>query len=117
MGVARDPVCNTAWSVTELAPSTNVWRTHIFEVAGDTALPAACRLIFDDGFERGSTAQLVVRSQPGTGNALGRAPLRIPIQGSTRPGRGESAPQQATDESALNATRLIAVAIGVRRGL
>ena len=56
MGVAHDWTCNTLWSVAELAPATNTWRTQIVELAGDTALPASCRLIFDDGFERGSTA-------------------------------------------------------------
>ena len=56
MGAARDPLCNTAWSVTQFAPSLNVWRTRIFEVAGDTAPAGICDLIFDDGFERGSTA-------------------------------------------------------------
>jgi hypothetical protein len=56
MGIARDQTCNTVWSVTEFAPSTDTWHTRITQMAGDTALPAACRLIFDDGFERSSAA-------------------------------------------------------------
>ena len=56
MGIHRDWTCNTLWNVTQFAPSTNVWRTWISEIQCDTALPAGCRLIFDDGFERGSHA-------------------------------------------------------------
>ena len=54
MGIHRDWSCNTLWSVVEFAPALNVWRTEISEVQCDTALPQACRLIFDDGFERGN---------------------------------------------------------------
>jgi hypothetical protein len=54
MGVARDATCDTAWSVTEYAPSLNTWSTAISEMLGDTAQTGVCNLIFDDGFERGS---------------------------------------------------------------
>ena len=54
MGIHRDWSCNTLWSVTEFAPALNVWRTQIGETQCDTALPQQCRLIFDDGFERGN---------------------------------------------------------------
>ena len=40
MGIARDPLCDTAWQVTQYAPAVNVWRTRISEVAGNTTLPA-----------------------------------------------------------------------------
>lgn len=56
MGIHRDWTCNTLWNVTEFAPATNVWRTWISEIQCDTAMPLICRLIFDDGFERGSHA-------------------------------------------------------------
>ena len=55
LGIARDHTCDTAWAVTEFSPSTNVWRTQISEVLGDAPQTGVCNLIFDDGFERGST--------------------------------------------------------------
>ena len=56
LGIAHDTTCDTAWSVTEYAPSTNVWGTAITEILGDAPQSGNCNLIFDDGFERGSTA-------------------------------------------------------------
>jgi len=56
MGIAHDWSCYTLWSVTEYASSLNNWSTWINEVAGNTTLTGNCNLIFDDGFERGSTA-------------------------------------------------------------
>lgn len=55
MGIHRDWSCNTLWSVVEYAPLTDVWRTRIAHTQCETALPLFCRLIFDDGFERGSS--------------------------------------------------------------
>jgi len=55
MGIHRDWSCGTIWGVTQFAPAFNVWGTQITELAGQAALPLACRLIFDDGFERSST--------------------------------------------------------------
>jgi hypothetical protein len=55
MGAVRDHSCDTLWTVTQMAPSLNTWRTHIFAVVGPTAITGDCALIFDDGFERGST--------------------------------------------------------------
>lgn len=53
LGIARDPVCGSFWTVTEYAPSTNEWSTRISLLEGATAPAGVCRLIFDDGFERG----------------------------------------------------------------
>jgi hypothetical protein len=55
LGAVRDHSCDTLWSVTEMTPSVNAWRTHIFAVAGGAPITGTCALIFDDGFERGST--------------------------------------------------------------
>ena len=55
MGIHRDWSCGTIWGVTQFTSALNTWRTRITELAGIGALPAACRLIFDDGFERGSS--------------------------------------------------------------
>ncbi len=54
MGIARDQTCDTAWSVTEYSPTTNVWSTVISEILGNAPQTGVCNLIFDDGFERGS---------------------------------------------------------------
>jgi hypothetical protein len=56
LGIARDHSCDTAWSVTEYAPATGVWRTRISEILGDRPQTGLCNLIFDDGFERSSSA-------------------------------------------------------------
>lgn len=55
MGAARDHSCDTLWTVTQMAPSLNTWRTQIFAVAGAAPITGTCALIFDDGFERGSS--------------------------------------------------------------
>jgi hypothetical protein len=55
MGIHRDWTCATIWGVTQFTSALNTWRTRITELAGIGTLPAACRLIFDDGFERGSS--------------------------------------------------------------
>jgi len=56
LGIARDWSCGTLWGLSEYAPALNVWRTRISQYEGPVALPPHCRLIFDDGFERNSTA-------------------------------------------------------------
>lgn len=55
LGAVRDLSCDNLWTVTMFAPATNVWATRITAVAGPTAPVGICRLIFDDGFERGTT--------------------------------------------------------------
>lgn len=55
MGAVRDHSCDTLWSVTQLAPALNTWRTQIFAVAGVAPITGTCALIFDDGFERGNS--------------------------------------------------------------
>jgi hypothetical protein len=55
LGIARDWSCNTIWFLTEYASALNTWSTRLKHVQGDTDLPGQCDLIFDDGFERGTT--------------------------------------------------------------
>jgi hypothetical protein len=55
LGVARDWSCASMWFLTEYASALNVWSTRLKHVEGASGVPAHCRLIFDDGFERGST--------------------------------------------------------------
>lgn len=56
LGSVRDATCDNLWTVTQYVSSFNNWGTQISAVAGPTAPTGICRLIFDDSFERGSTA-------------------------------------------------------------
>jgi len=55
LGAVRDATCDNLWVVTQFVSAFNTWSTQISGIRGPSPQTGICNLIFDDGFERGST--------------------------------------------------------------